>query len=108
MYKLNNMWFILLFTAIVLLYNNDWISSSNQYLTVNTYQMINVSSGDSLWTISSKYVTEKDDIRNLIIAIKCINQLDNNTQIHPGQILKIPIKSDNANFAKQTKIKSTD
>lgn len=102
MHKLNNVWFIILFTAIVLLYGNE-STNSNQYLSINTYQMIDVSSGDSLWTISSKYVTDKDDIRQLITAIKHINQLDNNTQIHPGQILKIPVKSDNIKFAKQTK-----
>jgi LysM repeat protein len=102
MYKLNNMWFIILFTAIVLLYSSEW-TSPNQYLTINTYQMINVNSGDSLWTISSKYVTDKDDIRHLIAAIKHLNQLDNNTQIHPGQILKIPVTSNGITVAKQTK-----
>lgn len=81
--------------AIILLYDTNF-TFSNKYLSSDAYQVVDVNKGDSLWTISSKYVTDKDDIRHLIAAIKHLNQLDNNTQIYPGQVLKIPIKSDDA------------
>jgi LysM repeat protein len=101
MYKLNNLWFVVFVLASIILYDTNF-TFSNKYLASATYQVIDVNKGDSLWTISSKYVTDKDDIRHLIAAIKHLNQLDNNTQIYPGQVLKIPVKSENIKLARET------
>jgi LysM repeat protein len=101
MNKLNNMWFIIFVLAVIVLYDTNF-TFSNKYLTSAAYQVIDVNKGDSLWTISSKYVTDKDDIRHLIAAIKHLNQLDNNTQIYPGQILKIPVKPETIKLARET------
>ena len=61
----------------------------------SSYQIITVNNGDTLWSIASNYVTDQDDIRDLIIAIKHTNNLDNGVVIHPGQQLKIPLKTKN-------------
>lgn len=100
MFKINNMWFIILLTVIALSYDNNF-TFSNKYLTVTSYQIVDVHNGDSLWTISSKFVTDKDDIRHLVAAIKYLNKLDNDTQIHPGQLLKIPVVQKDIKYAQK-------
>lgn len=57
------------------------------------YQLVKVSSGDTVWSIAARTVGEKEDIRNVIVAIKKANNLDNNVQIQPGQVLKVPAKN---------------
>ncbi|MCE5287442.1 MAG: LysM peptidoglycan-binding domain-containing protein [Pelosinus sp.] len=55
------------------------------------YKIVQVSAGDSIWSIASRYVTNKEDIRELIAAINKTNQLDSNSKIYTGQTLKIPV-----------------
>jgi LysM repeat protein len=98
--KLKKICFILFLLVILKLSDNN-IANSNQYLVSDRYQVIDVSNGDSVWSIATKYVTDKDDIRHLIAAIKHINHLDNNIKIYPGQLLKIPIISSNINSIQQ-------
>lgn len=61
-------------------------------LTEGSYQIVQVARGDTVWTIASRYVGEKEDVRNLVIAIKKSNNLGNDVAIYPGQTLKVPIK----------------
>ncbi len=56
------------------------------------YQLVQVSGGDTVWSIAARHVGEKEDIRNLVVAIKKANNLGNDVQIRPGQILKVPVK----------------
>lgn len=67
------------------------ISESNAYMQTAQYDMITVRSGDNLWLIAGRYVTEKDDVRDMIAAIHKVNALDRNAEIMPGQQLKIPL-----------------
>ena len=57
------------------------------------YTLVQVGRGDTVWSIAAKHTGEKDDIRNLVVAIKKINNLGNDVAIHPGQTLKVPIKA---------------
>jgi nucleoid-associated protein YgaU len=57
------------------------------------YQLVKVAGGDTVWSIAARCVGDKDDIRNLVVAIKKANSLNNNMEIHPGQVLKVPLKS---------------
>lgn len=57
------------------------------------YQHVQVGRGDTVWAIAARNVGEKEDIRNLVVTIKKANNLDNNVQIYPGQILKVPLKN---------------
>lgn len=81
-------------TLILALWSITPLASSNYYLVSNNYDVIRVKDGDSVWTIAAKFVTDKDDIRNLVMAIRETNKLNNNAQIYPGQELKIPAKKD--------------
>jgi len=83
---------VLVFSLIIALWSITPLASSNPYLTVDTYVNIYVKSGDSVWSIAGNYVTDRDDIRDLTQAIKELNGLNNNTQIFPGQVLKVPMK----------------
>lgn len=56
------------------------------------YQLVRVAGGDTVWSIAARAAGEKDDIRNVVVAIKKVNNLDNNVRIHPGQTLKVPVK----------------
>ena len=56
------------------------------------YDTVFVRSGDTLWSIATKRVTEKEDIRDVMMVIRTVNGLNNNAQIYPGQALKVPVK----------------
>jgi nucleoid-associated protein YgaU len=56
------------------------------------YQLVKVSRGDTVWSIAARTVGDKEDIRTVVVAIKKANSLDNNMQIQPGQVLKVPAK----------------
>ncbi len=82
----------LIILVIVLVWSVAPMVNSNGYLSSSTYETTYVKYGDTLWGIASRYATEKDDIRQLTYAIMEINKLNQNAQIYPGQILKIPVK----------------
>ena len=83
---------LLALTLIISLWSITPLVNSNAYLDASTYATVSVKSGDTVWGIAANYVTDKDDIRNLSHAIKQVNGLNNNTQIFPGQVLKVPTK----------------
>lgn len=84
---------LLVFSLITALWSIPPLASSNGYMDVNKHETIQVKSGDSVWNIAVKHVTNKDDIRELTQAINQLNSLQKNSQIFLGQMLKIPIKS---------------
>ena len=49
-----------------------------------------VQTQDTLWTIAAKITDEESNIRNTIIEIKEINEMED-AQIYAGQTLKLPI-----------------
>lgn len=67
------------------------VDASGQ-MAEGSYQIVQVARGDTVWSIAGRHVGEKDDIRNVVIAIKKINNLGNDVAIHPGQNLKVPLK----------------
>lgn len=83
---------ILALCLVVFLWSSTPLVSSNAYLEVNHYTTCHVKTGDTVWGIAAKYVTARDDIRDLTQAIAQLNGLNHNAHIYPGQVLKIPIK----------------
>lgn len=79
--------------VLVLMWSAAPLVNSNGYLASSTYETTYVKYGDTLWGIASRYVTDKDDIRQLTYAIAEINKLNQNAQIYPGQTLKIPVRN---------------
>lgn len=57
------------------------------------HEYILVKPGETVWNIAARCVTDKEDVRDVIIAIRRLNQLDGNARIYPGQKLKVPVKA---------------
>lgn len=51
---------------------------------------ITVSTGDTLWSIASRYKKDGQDVREYIYELRKLNNLDDCT-IYPNQVLKIEI-----------------
>lgn len=75
---------------IVIVMNILSISFTNAEKPIENYVNIQVHSGDTIWTIAARNVSDKEDIRQLVHAITTMNELNHNSLIYPGQTLKIP------------------
>ncbi|GGE11783.1 hypothetical protein GCM10011571_11470 [Marinithermofilum abyssi] len=53
-------------------------------------KVIKVHPGDTLWEIAQAETDSSQDVREVMTMIREINQLEN-TELHPGQTLKIPV-----------------
>lgn len=56
-----------------------------------TYKIVIVQKGDTLWSITSNNCNSYSDIRKAIYEIKKFNNIAS-ADIYPGQELKIPVK----------------
>ena len=72
------------FANTVLGFNDALALSEQQYIQVE------VSYGDSLWTIADNYMPDDMDPREAVYMIMDANDLDN-SQVYVGQILDIPV-----------------
>lgn len=48
-----------------------------------------VGHGDTLWGISESVTDDGEDVRETVVVVRELNDLDGST-IHPGQILRLP------------------
>lgn len=83
---------LLLLAVVALEFDMSITQAHNTYLTSKSFSEVRVLTGDSVWSIASKFVTNKEDVRELIIAIRQVNGLSINADIYPGQVLKVPLK----------------
>lgn len=59
-----------------------------------TLQPHTVRSGETLWSVASKYHSRQDkfrDVRELIWHIREVNQLDPQRFLQPGDVVKVPL-----------------
>lgn len=82
---------ILGITLILALWSLTPLASSNYEVAAKGYDVIKVKNGDSVWSIAAKFASDKEDIRNLVMAIRETNHLNSNAQIYAGQELKVPV-----------------
>ena len=54
------------------------------------FDYINVTEGDTLWSIASCYTTDDKEIREVIHKVSELNNI-HNSLIYPGDIIKIPL-----------------
>lgn len=66
------------------------LASSNATSNSVTNDTICVRSGDTVWKIAAQISNDRDDIREKVYLIRQLNNLNNNAQVYPGQVLKIP------------------
>ena len=56
----------------------------------NTYTLIYVGEGDTLWSIAKENCPENTDIRTAVSDIKAVNGMCSST-IYPGEALYVPV-----------------
>ena len=58
-------------------------------LTKQSYTQVQVSSGDTLWTIANTYKDENTDTRKAVYEICQVNDIEA-SDLHPGMVVAIP------------------
>lgn len=48
-----------------------------------------VGQGDTLWSIAESITAEGEDVREVLVVVRDLNDMDGST-IHPGQVLRLP------------------
>lgn len=84
---------ILVLSLVLVILALTPLAISRAFVEPTTYETIYVKPGDTVWQIAAKYMTDKDDVREVVFEIRRINKLDNNAKVYPGQALKVPVKS---------------
>lgn len=79
----------LILLSMLFSYVSGTITSAS---SIEKFETITVTYGDTLWDIAVRYNEEGTDIRETLYHIKQANQL-RETTIYPGQILQIPLKN---------------
>lgn len=77
----------IIFILVVVMLTTFFATNVYGYKEI-TFKQITVRSGDSLWTIASKYGND-NDLRKCIYKIKKVNHLESSA-IYAGTQLKIP------------------
>ncbi|EGO65425.1 LysM peptidoglycan-binding domain-containing protein [Acetonema longum] len=77
---------ILLLFALSVVYAAPSEPASESYVIVRVY------SGDTVWDIAGRQAGDKEDIRDIIWQIREMNHLDKNAFLQPGQMLRVPRK----------------
>ncbi|QDR80723.1 LysM peptidoglycan-binding domain-containing protein [Sporomusa termitida] len=67
------------------------LANSSAFAGADAYETVYVQPGDTVWKIAANYVTAKEDIREKVFLIRQVNKLNNNAQVYPGQMLKVPV-----------------
>ena len=55
------------------------------------YQSVTVCSGDTMWSIASRWADEGEDVRQVMYRICQANSLESKS-IYPGQTLRVPVR----------------
>lgn len=76
---------ILVIIALIFLLSRSSTTKANKETEIIYY---NVSSGQTLWSISKEYCSNSKDIRNYIQDIKELNNMSD-SQIYAGQTIKL-------------------
>lgn len=84
---------IFVLSLVLIIFAITPLAISRAFVATTTYDTVYVKPGDTVWQIATKYASPKDDIRDVIFEIRKINKLDNNANVYPGQVLKIPVRS---------------
>lgn len=78
------------FTQLGMVYHEDM-----------SYVTVSVHSGDTIWKIASIAADDGTDVREVVSEIINQNGLSHNSDIYPGQILKVPVEASRVDFVEQ-------
>lgn len=71
------------------------------YQKESTYITVSVQQGDTLWNLASLSAETDRDIRSVVQDIIESNHLQDNADIYPGQVLKIPVDAQHETAVRQ-------
>ena len=80
----------LVLTAVFFLFSGFTNRAEAENSYDNSFRIVEVKSGESLWQIAKLYCPENEDIRMCIYEIKSINGLAG-SEIYAGQTLTVPV-----------------
>lgn len=83
---------IFMILVVIFLWTDGSSANLNTYSDSKYYKTVCVRPGDTVWQIAARYTNDKEDIRELVMAIVKLNKLDNNARVYPGQTIKVPQK----------------
>lgn len=66
-----------------------------------SYVTVYVREGDTIWDYANLAADSHTDVRQVMCDIMTVNDLPGNAQIHPGQVLKIPVSPERAEQVKK-------
>lgn len=65
-------------------------SNISDSMTKQTYTEVEIAIGDNLWNLAADFGPANQDPRDVVYAIRAINELDSASSIQPGQTILIP------------------
>jgi hypothetical protein len=54
------------------------------------YEVVYVQTGDTVWDIAGRFANNRQDVREVVMAIRQANRLNHNAEVYAGQALKVP------------------
>lgn len=82
---------ILTLSLLLVLFVITPLANSSAFAGTEAYETVRVQPGDTVWKIAANYITPQEDIREKVFLIRQVNKLNNNAQVYPGQLLKVPV-----------------
>ncbi|WP_051533465.1 LysM domain-containing protein [Anaerovibrio sp. RM50] len=64
---------------------------TNSYLRTSDFDTVVVQHGESIETIASRYTSDSEQLQELTVAIKEINDIRNDRDMRAGRRLQIPV-----------------
>ncbi|HAF31489.1 MAG TPA: hypothetical protein DCR09_03700 [Anaerovibrio sp.] len=67
---------------------------TNSYLRTSEFDTVILQHGESIETIASRYTSDNEQLQELTVAIKEINDIKNDRDLRAGRKLQIPVIAD--------------
>ena len=84
------MMILMLFSAV---YFGQGILNMEASTVPMQQELVVVHSGDTLWTIATRWTEDNEDVREVLYRIQQTNKLQGNGFLQPGQRIIVPIKT---------------
>lgn len=88
--------FLIVFSMFLTLTIGYFVNTPTIELDTHNVRTVTVKAGDTVWGIATKHSNSNIDVREMVHAVKALNQLDETANLEPGSTIKIPtIKTPN-------------
>lgn len=87
--------FMLIFVVCFTVYFGHGILNMEASSVTMYKQQVVVHSGDTLWSIASRWTEKDEDVREVLYRIQQENPLNSNAFLQPGQRIIVPVRASN-------------